>query len=85
MDDKCVIRVTLEVVFSRQDLAARNMLDEWNVLVDDLARADAETSRQFAYDLAPGLLFLAATGVGDGAGIDGRLELFSVDGDHYDC
>ena len=37
MDDKCVIRVTLEVTFSRQDLAANGKLDEWDVLVNDLA------------------------------------------------
>lgn len=85
MDDKCVIRVTLDVTFSRQDLAAKGTLDEWDVLVDDLAGADVETSRRLAYDLAPGLLFLAATGASEGAVIDGRLEAFSVGGDHYDC
>lgn len=85
MDDKCVIRVTLEVTFSRQDLAANGKLDEWDVLVNDLAGADAETSRRLAYDLAPGLLFLAVTGVRDGAVIDGRLEAFYAGGDHYVC
>ena len=47
--------------------------------------ADAETSRRLAYDLAPGLLFLAVTGVRDGAVIDGRLEAFYAGGDHYVC